>query len=62
MNLNLGSLVPTIALIAKLCILLLYRDNIPMVEIAEWDLAAELFSGDPLTGLVPTLFAENSVR
>ena len=60
----LGSLVPTLALVANLCnfILLLFRDNIPTVVIAEWDLAAELFSGDPLAGLVPTLFAENSVR
>ena len=45
-----------------ICNLLFYRDNIPKVVIAEWDLAAELFSGDPLAGLVPTLFAENSIR
>ena len=53
-------MVPTLALVANLCnfILLLFRDNIPTVVIAEWDLAAELFSGDPLAGLVPTLFAE----
>ena len=60
----LGSLVPTLELVTNLCnfISLLFRDNIPTVVIAEWDLAAELFSGDPLAGLVPTLFAENSVR
>ena len=45
-----------------ICDLLFYRDNIPTVVIAEWDLAAELFSGDPLAGLAPTLFAENSIR
>ena len=52
----------SLVLVANLCNLLLYRDNIPTVVIAEWDLATELFSGDPLAGLVPTLFVENSVR
>ena len=37
----------SLALVVNLCILLLYRDNIPTVVIAEWDLAAELFSRGP---------------
>ena len=37
------------------------RDNTPTVMLVEWILAADLFSGDPLAGLVPTVFAD-SVR
>ena len=46
----------------KLHFLFSCSDNVPAVLLQEWEIEANLFSGDPLAGLVPNLYAENSTR
>ena len=48
----------------QLCCLIKYlilrRDNIPTVLIQEWRLNADLFNGECMTGLVPSLYANET--
>jgi hypothetical protein len=37
---------------------LLFRDNVPTVELAVWSLEASLFDGEIAAGPVPVLFSE----
>ena len=39
--------------------LICYRDNIPSIQVKSWPLAASLWNSDCISGLVPTLFADN---
>jgi len=38
---------------------LLFRDNIPAILLGEWDLSAEYFDEDFLSGIMPVLFARD---
>ncbi len=37
----------------------LFRDNIPAILLAEWDLSTEYFDEDFLSGIMPVLFARD---
>jgi hypothetical protein len=41
------------------CRLYLFRDNIPAILLGEWDLSAEYFDEDFLSGIMPVLFARD---
>jgi hypothetical protein len=36
----------------------LFRDNIPVISLASWDLEADMFDGEFLSGVVPVLFSD----
>jgi hypothetical protein len=35
------------------------RDNIPCICLGQWDLSADYFEDEMLSGMIPVLFAEN---
>jgi hypothetical protein len=37
----------------------MFSDNIPVVNLAEWQLDVSLFDGDVAAGPIPTLFADD---
>jgi len=37
----------------------IYRDNIPCICLGQWDLSADYFEDEMLSGMIPVLFAEN---
>jgi hypothetical protein len=37
----------------------LFRDNVPTIKLASWEVAARLFNGDAAAGPVPALFSED---
>jgi len=37
----------------------LFRDNLPTVQLGAWDLKANLFDGDTVAGLVPSIFTSD---
>jgi hypothetical protein len=41
------------------CCLYLFRDNIPAVILAEWELSTEYFDEDFMSGVMPILFARD---
>jgi hypothetical protein len=43
----------------SLICLYLFRDNIPAILLGEWDLSAEYFDEDFLSGIMPVLFARD---
>jgi hypothetical protein len=36
-----------------------FRDNIPCICLGQWDLSADYFEDEMLSGMIPVLFAEN---
>jgi ribosome-binding ATPase YchF (GTP1/OBG family) len=36
-----------------------FRDNVPCVLLGQWDLQADYFEDEVLSGVIPVLFAEN---
>jgi hypothetical protein len=37
----------------------IYRDNIQCICLGQWDLSADYFEDEMLSGMIPVLFAEN---